>query len=215
MCNVHIHTTIHKYRPVIQSFPLLPPSSAPLLIGYSLLLTWKSPFWWSWCEYPSTLVPAWWSTAHPLLPTLPLPSQQLPQFMLHVFQRRHYNISYTVWYNKRIYSVNSDPVLTWISYLQVIATVSGSFMCRNRFITILKCGQQPIGCYVLSIPHVATRWQPIGIEYTVQHVARIDRNAKNQIFRMWLATNGNAKNQISAVGTKWTVCDEQPIGMLQ
>jgi hypothetical protein len=30
--------------------------------------------------------PWWVIAAYPLLPTLPLPSQQLPQFMLHVFR---------------------------------------------------------------------------------------------------------------------------------
>ncbi len=35
------------------------------------LFTWKSPFWCSWCECLSTLVPGWWQTAHPLPLTLP------------------------------------------------------------------------------------------------------------------------------------------------
>jgi hypothetical protein len=39
MCSVHIRTTFNKYRPVIQSFSLFPPLSAPLLVDYSLLLT--------------------------------------------------------------------------------------------------------------------------------------------------------------------------------
>jgi hypothetical protein len=119
---VHIHMySILKYHPVIQSslcFPLYP---LPLCDKLPPLLTWKSLFWWSWCESPSTLVTGWWFTAHPLLPILPLPSQRSPQFMLHVFQRRHHNISYTVWYNSHscfiiliIYSLTETLRALWL-----------------------------------------------------------------------------------------------------
>ncbi len=66
-------------------FPLCP-LSIPLCNEPPFFTYLGIPFWWSWCECPSTLVSGWWSTAHPLLPALPLPSQQLPQFMLHVFR---------------------------------------------------------------------------------------------------------------------------------
>ncbi len=104
---VHIHTAFHKYHPIIQSSPCFPFCPLPLYDKLPLLLTWKSFFSWSWCESLPTLVPGWWSTAHPLLPILPLPSQRLPQFMLHVFQRRYHNVSHTVWYtNFPLYTNN-------------------------------------------------------------------------------------------------------------
>ncbi len=81
---IHTRTAFHEYRSAIQSFPLLPLLPATPVYKLHFLLTCKSHFWWSWCECPSTLVPGWWSTAHPSVPTLPLPSQRLPQFMIHI-----------------------------------------------------------------------------------------------------------------------------------
>jgi hypothetical protein len=77
---------------------LLCPSSTPCINEPPLLLTWRSLFWWLWCECPSTLVPGWWLTAHPLLPNPPPPLPALPTVHVTCLQRRHHNISYTIWY---------------------------------------------------------------------------------------------------------------------
>jgi hypothetical protein len=67
---------IPLFRPFLCPFPTLLGTNYP----FSTYL--EYPFWWSWCEYPSTLVPGWWSTAHPLLLN---PSWRHPQFTLHVY----------------------------------------------------------------------------------------------------------------------------------
>ncbi len=78
------HTCTVMYMPTALSLKslywLIPPPCFPLcplsalcISEPPLLLTWRSLFWWSWCECPSTLVPGWWWTAHPLILNSPPP----------------------------------------------------------------------------------------------------------------------------------------------
>jgi hypothetical protein len=68
-----------------QPTPCFPVSSqlAPLSMVQPLfLLTWRSCFFCSWCEYPSTLVPGLLST---VLPLLFRPPQGTPEIKLHIY----------------------------------------------------------------------------------------------------------------------------------
>ncbi len=88
MSTIHVHTPLMNIA-LLANSPFAPLCARFLFLcvmNHPFLLTWKSPSWWLWCKCQSTLVPGWWSTAHPLLPTLPLPFQRLSQFMLHVFR---------------------------------------------------------------------------------------------------------------------------------
>jgi hypothetical protein len=61
------------------------------------LLTWRTSFSCSWCEYPSTLVPGLLSTVHPLLLH---PPQGTSQIKLHIYIDDINNISCLIWYTK-------------------------------------------------------------------------------------------------------------------
>ncbi len=75
---IHIRTAllwIPLYWPIPPPcFPLCPFSTSCVSELPPFLLTWRSLFWWSWCECPSTLILGWWSTAYPLLPKPSPPS---------------------------------------------------------------------------------------------------------------------------------------------
>ncbi len=60
------------------------------------LLTWRTSFSCSWCEYQSTLVPGLLST---VLPLLLHPPQGTPQIELHIYIDDINNISRLVWYS--------------------------------------------------------------------------------------------------------------------
>jgi hypothetical protein len=90
-------------------------SSAPC-INELPLVTWRSLFWWSWCECTSTLVLGWWSTAHPLLPNPPPPLPAVPLVHVTCLQRRYHNISYTVWYKYPPWTLIHILSIFWICF---------------------------------------------------------------------------------------------------
>jgi hypothetical protein len=85
-CNICISTTFRGSCSITHFLPLFPPLHLFLAYNYLLLLTWKSPF----CDRGANVhpqsSPVGDRLSHPLLSTLLLPSQRLPQFMLHVFK---------------------------------------------------------------------------------------------------------------------------------
>jgi hypothetical protein len=79
--------------------PCFSPSHHPIPFYTSqslYLLTWRTSFSCSWCEYPSTLVPGLLST---VLPLLLHPPQGALQIKLHIYIDDINNISRPIWYN--------------------------------------------------------------------------------------------------------------------
>ncbi len=94
MCTIYIRTSTFMNIALLADSPHCP--SSTLCMGQPpLLLTWRSLFWWSWREYPSTLVPGQRSTVHPWLLN---PTQRQPTFHVTCLHRQHQNISYIVWH---------------------------------------------------------------------------------------------------------------------
>ncbi len=88
-------TTMILYQPT----PLLPVLASPCpfyMIQPPFLLTWRSCFFCSWCEYPSTLVPGLLST---VLPLLLHPPKGTPQINLHIYIDDNNNVSRPIWHN--------------------------------------------------------------------------------------------------------------------
>jgi hypothetical protein len=92
-----IYTDIQAYSNSKLILPLASPSPFilfPFYITQSLfLLTCRTSFFYSWCEYPSTLVPGLLST---VLPLLLHPPQGTPQIKLHSYKDDINNVSRTV-----------------------------------------------------------------------------------------------------------------------
>ncbi len=98
---IHIRTALSWtpfYWPIPPPASLLAHLQPPAWVNHPFLLTWRSLFWWSWCKYPSTLAPGWWSTAHPLRRNPPPPFPTAPTVHVTCLQRQHHNISYSIWY---------------------------------------------------------------------------------------------------------------------
>ncbi len=95
----HICTDIQAYNNSLVNPPpcfLLSLHSVPFYMTLPLfLLTWKTSFFCSWCEYPSTLVPGLLST---VLPLLLHPPQDTPQIKLHIYIDEINNVIRSVWH---------------------------------------------------------------------------------------------------------------------
>ncbi len=92
--DIHMHrymcmTTMILYQPT-PLLPVLALACTLYMIQPLFLLTWRSCFFCSWCEYPSTPVPGLLST---VLPLLLHPPQGTPQIKLHIYIDDIYNIS--------------------------------------------------------------------------------------------------------------------------
>ncbi len=82
------HNNLMSTLPLASHPPIIP---SPFFISQSLcLLTWRTSFSCSWCEYPSTLVPGLLST---VLPLLLHPPQGTPQIKLDIYIDDDNNIS--------------------------------------------------------------------------------------------------------------------------
>ncbi len=89
-------------------FPLHSPSTC--------LLTWRSLFLCSWCEYPSTLVPGWLSTVLPLLPNPPQRHPTDQATYLHRWNHQH-QLSHLIQY--------CSLILLWVSSRYLTTAGSG------------------------------------------------------------------------------------------
>jgi hypothetical protein len=78
-------TVLHSKHGSTSTLPLTPHYPLPLL-NTPFLLTWRTSFSCSWCEYPSTLVPGLLPT---VLPLLLHPPRHTPQIKLQYLHRRH------------------------------------------------------------------------------------------------------------------------------
>jgi hypothetical protein len=77
--------------------------SAPFYMTRPLfLLTWRTSFFCSWCEYSSTLVPGLLSTG---LPLLLHPPQDTPQIKLDIYIDDINNVSRSVWHTYTLWCV--------------------------------------------------------------------------------------------------------------
>ncbi len=93
-----IHITVTIFLSTHPLFPSLLYPAPYCITNLSLYLhTWRSCFFCSWCEYPSTLVPGLLSTVLPLL--LP-PPQDTRQIKIHIYIDDINNISRPFWYSK-------------------------------------------------------------------------------------------------------------------
>ncbi len=89
---MYMDAALHQPLPLISA----PHYPIPLHTCQTLfLLTWRTSFSCSWCEYLSTLVPGLLSTVLPLLLHQP---QGTPQIKLHIYIDDINNISLLVWY---------------------------------------------------------------------------------------------------------------------
>ncbi len=95
----HLHRYMYTHDDSSSTHPLLPGFTSVCPFSYIqpfFLLTWRSCFFCSWCEYPSTLVPGLLST---VLPLLLHPSQGTLQIKLHIYIDHINNISCPIWYS--------------------------------------------------------------------------------------------------------------------